>query len=101
MKEFLGSLATVVLGSGVAIAIARFIFDHKRDKRVRDDAIKYLALQLAFQYEAFAIECERIASDNMTADESGGHAEVLRYLVSRSPNNYLEAIPIVSLSPTF
>src|ERR1035437_1372572 len=73
MKEFVNSFLTVVLGRGAALAIVRIVFDRRKDRRERLDAIKYLALQLAFQFEGFAIECERVASDNQTADEHGGN----------------------------
>jgi hypothetical protein len=53
MLEYLKLLLTVMLGSGASIAIAKLIFDFRKEKRDRTEAVKYLAFQLAFQFEGF------------------------------------------------
>jgi len=73
MNEYLKLILTSALGSGATLTIVELYFRNKREKRERTDAIKYLTLQLAFQFEAFAIECGRVASDNQAADESRGN----------------------------
>jgi hypothetical protein len=74
MLEYLKLLSTVILGSGAAIAIVRLIFDNKKEKRERAEATKYLAIQLAFQFEGFTLECARGVSDHQTAVDNDGHA---------------------------
>ena len=74
MLESLKLFLTVMLGSGASIAIAKLIFDIRREKRDRSDAVKYLAIQLAFQFEGFTIDCASGASDHRTAIEHEGHA---------------------------
>jgi hypothetical protein len=72
--DFLSNLITVFLGSGAAIAVAKIFFEHRKDMRQRIDAAEYLALQLAFLFEGYAIECADKASDHRFAIDSGGHA---------------------------
>jgi cbb3-type cytochrome oxidase subunit 3 len=72
--DFFSNLVTVFLGSGAAIAVAKIVFEYRKDRRHRIDAAEYLALQLAFQFEGYAIECAEKASDHRTAIDSGGHA---------------------------
>jgi hypothetical protein len=72
--DFLSNLVTVFLGSGAAIAVAKIFFEHHRDRRQRIDAAEYLALQLAFLFEGYAIECADKTNDQRTADDSDGAA---------------------------
>jgi hypothetical protein len=80
--DFLFNFLTVFLGSGAAIAVTRFIYDYRKDRRLRADAAEYLAFQLAFLLEGYAVECAQQASDHDTARQSDGHAGGL---ISRVP----------------
>jgi hypothetical protein len=71
---FISNLVTVFLGSGAAIAVAKIFFEHRKDRQQWIDATEYLALQLAFLFEGYAIECADKASDHRTAISSDGHA---------------------------
>ncbi len=71
--NFISQFVTVMLGSGASIAIARIVSDHRRDKRQRADAAEYLALQLAFLLEGYAIDCAGKVSDHSMAVSSEGH----------------------------
>jgi hypothetical protein len=57
-----------------SIAITKIVFEYRRDRRQRIDDTKYLALQLAFLFEGYAIECADKANDQRTADDSDGAA---------------------------
>jgi hypothetical protein len=81
MLEYLKLFLTVFLGSGAAIAIIKLIFDNRKERRERSEATKYLAIQLAFQFEGFAIECAQGVSDHQTAVENDGHAGALLWKV--------------------
>jgi hypothetical protein len=83
MLEYVKLLLTVILGSGAAIAIVRLIFDSRKEKRDRLEAVKYLAIQLAFQFEGFTMECAQGVSDHQTAIQYDGHAGKL---LGRVPN---------------
>jgi hypothetical protein len=70
--DFALQLVTVFLGSGAAIAVAKILFEHRREALQRRDSTEYLALQLAFQLESYAIECARKISDHRLAKEYQG-----------------------------
>jgi hypothetical protein len=72
--DFISNLVTVFLGSGAAIAVAKLIGEYRKDRRQRADATEYLAFQLAFAFEGYAVECAKKASDHDMAQRSGGHA---------------------------
>jgi hypothetical protein len=89
MLEYLKLLFTVVLGSGAAIAIVRLFFDRNKEKRERAEATKYLAIQLAFQFEGFTMVCAQGVSDHRLAIEHDGHAG--RFL-GTIPKAYLDSL---------
>lgn len=70
MTEFWKLFMTVLLGSGASFASLNFGFERIKDRRQR----RHFALQIAFHLEGYAIECERVASDHDTADQSNGNA---------------------------
>ena len=70
MSESLKLLITVFFGSGASFAILNIVWQWIKDKRER----RHFALQIAFQLEAYAIECEKAHSDNEDANNSDGSA---------------------------
>src|SRR5690242_16227589 len=72
--DFIFNLVTVFLGSGAAIAVAKIGFEYRKDRQQRADATEYLAFQLAFLLEGYAVECARNATDHDIAKHSDGHA---------------------------
>jgi hypothetical protein len=75
--NFIFNLVTVFLGSGAAIAVSKMIFEYRKDHQQRADATEYLAIQLAFLLEGYAIECANKANDHRIAKQSDGHAGAL------------------------
>jgi hypothetical protein len=72
--SFIFNFMTVFLGSGAAIAVSKMIYEYRKDRRQRADAIEYLAIQFAFLLEGYAIECANKVNDHKTAKQSDGHA---------------------------
>src|SRR5665213_470230 len=75
--SFIFNLVTVFLGSGAALAVSKMIFEYRKDRRQRADATEYLAIQLAFLLEGYAIDCANKANDHKTAEQFDGHAGAL------------------------
>ena len=74
MRDLLLNFLTVLLGSGAATAVMQIYFEHRRERRLRTDSAEYLALQLALQFEGYAIECAEKSSKHKLAHNSDGHA---------------------------
>src|SRR5882672_1059315 len=72
--DFISSLGTVLLGSGLATASTNIGFEYFRERRKRVDATEYLALQISFLLEEYVIVCADKVSDHSTAISSGGNA---------------------------
>jgi len=66
-------LLTTVVGSGAGFAVVTLIFEQFRYKEQRTETAGYLALQLAFNFEAFASQCSDVVSDDELAEEHDGH----------------------------
>jgi hypothetical protein len=65
------------LGAARQSQLQRFVYDYRKDRRSRDDAAEYLAFQLAFLFEGYAVECAQQASDHDLARQFDGHAGAL------------------------
>lgn len=70
VKDFL-ALLTAVVGGGALVAFARLIYDSFVERQKRKVAIRYLAMQLAFQFEAYVLQCARAVSSNQDANQYG------------------------------
>lgn len=64
LATLVGLLGGAAMGQFIAARLAA-----ERDQKRDAATLKFLALQLAFRFEAFAIECSKTISDNETQDE--------------------------------
>jgi len=70
----LKDLLTIILGGGLFSALVSKLVELFLERKKQKEGVKYLALQLAFLFEGYAIDCASKISDHQMYTDSHGAA---------------------------